>query len=88
MATPAMAEAKLKPRDVARQCLVSPKAVIRWIHCGLVSPSGERVSLVALRFGRRYMIRQKDLDAFLQIVSRPTIADNGRQSRPGIAPTT
>jgi excisionase family DNA binding protein len=49
-------ETLLKPRYVAKLCDVSPRTVVRWINEGRIP---------AVKVGRVWRIRARDLDRFL-----------------------
>ena len=55
---------RLRPADVAKQCLVSPLIAREWIVTGIRLPDGKRVRLKAERVGGRWWVTPADLSAF------------------------
>lgn len=58
-----------------------PSTINRWINRGVVTRSGARVRLRALRCPGGWRILQKDVDAFLAAVGESCVSDDHQPSR-------
>jgi hypothetical protein len=66
---------------------VSPSTVTRWILAGCPARNGTRVRLAATRCGSRWLVHQRDLDAFFTtLAAEPAEPTDPAPSPPGRTP--
>ena len=74
MAT-AQSEHYLRPVDVGRALKRHPASVIRWILNGVALSTGERLRLRAQKSPSSWLIKQSDLDAFLNAITTDRLGE-------------
>ncbi len=71
----AQAEPYLSPVDVGRSLKRHPASVIRWIRNGVALSTGERLRLRAQKSPSSWLIKQSDLDAFLNAITTDRLGE-------------
>ena len=71
----AKAEPYLIPADVGRQLQKHQSSIIRWILHGVELSTGERLRLRAQKSPSSWLIKQSDLDLFLDAITKDRLGE-------------